>query len=181
MCKEPDLSENLGLQDETRDELGTEFHKKLDLKDEDERVAENEKKDSDFVAGSGEYGGKELGGEGGCAPKTGEAQGSDDNDSWDDDEGYGLNENVKESEVDKVSGDFDVDGDGNGDDEVEVEGDEEVEKKKDRSSSRVQQQYPLRPDAKDCAFYLKIGTCKFGFNCKFNHPLGRRKNQPYRT
>ena len=176
---EPDLSENLGLQDETRDELGAEFHKKLDLKDEDERVAENEKKDSDFVAGSGEYGGEELGGEGGCAPETGEAQGSDDNDGWDDDEGYGWNENVKESEVDKVSGDFDVDvdGDGNGDDEVEVEGDEEEEKKKDRSSGRVQQQYPLRPDAEDCAFYLKTGTCKFGFNCKFNHPLGRRKNQ----
>ncbi|QHO19310.1 Zinc finger CCCH domain-containing protein [Arachis hypogaea] len=163
--------------DETRDELGAEFHKKLDLKDEDERVAENEKKDSDFVAGSGEYGGEKLGGEGGCAPKIGEAQGSDDNDGWDDDEGYGWNKNVKESEVDKVSGDFDVDGDGNGDDEVEVEGDEEVEKKKDRSSGRVQQQYPLRPDAEDCAFYLKTGTCKFGFNCKFNHPLSRRKNQ----
>ncbi|XLR21032.1 hypothetical protein HN51_006317 [Arachis hypogaea] len=125
--------------DETRDELGAEFHKKLDLKDEDERVAENEKKDSDFVAGTGEYGSEELGGEGGCAPKTSEAQGSDDNDGWDDDEGYGWNENVKESEVDKVSGDFDVDGDGNGDDEVEVEGDEGVEKKKDRSSGRVQQ------------------------------------------
>ncbi|XP_020973028.1 zinc finger CCCH domain-containing protein 43-like [Arachis ipaensis] len=110
-------------------------------------------------------------------PETGEAQGSDNNDGWDDDEGYGWNANVKESEVAKVSGDFDVDGDGNGDDEVEVEGDEEVEKKKDRSSGRVQQQYPLRPDAEDCAFYLKTGTCKFGFNCKFNHPLGRRKNQ----
>nr|XP_029147058.1 uncharacterized protein LOC114924978 [Arachis hypogaea] len=124
--------------DETRDELGAEFHKKLDLKDEDERVAENEKKDSNFVASSGEYGGEKLGGEGGCAPETGEAQGSDDNDGWDDDEGYGWNENVKESEVDKVSENFDVDGDGNSDDKVEVEGDEEVEKKKDRSSGRVQ-------------------------------------------
>ncbi|XLS96282.1 hypothetical protein HN51_039017, partial [Arachis hypogaea] len=59
----------------------------------------------------------------------------------------------------------------------EVEGDEEVEKKKDRSSGRVQQQYPLKPDVEDYAFYLKTGTCEFGFNCKFNHPLGRRKNQ----
>ncbi|XLR04144.1 hypothetical protein S83_070342, partial [Arachis hypogaea] len=127
----PDLSENLGLQDETRDKLGAEFHKKLDLKDEDERVAENEKKDSDFVAGS-----EELGDEGGYTPEIGEAQESDDNDGWDDDEGYGWNKNVKESEIDKVSGDFDVDGDSNGDDEVQVEGDEEVEKKKDRSSGR---------------------------------------------
>ncbi|XLS83252.1 hypothetical protein HN51_049083 [Arachis hypogaea] len=63
---ESNLSENLGLQDETRDELGAEFHKKLDVKDENERVAENEKKDSDFVAGSGE----ELSGEGGCASET---------------------------------------------------------------------------------------------------------------
>ncbi|XLS64706.1 hypothetical protein HN51_024680, partial [Arachis hypogaea] len=49
--------------DETLDELGAEFHKKLDLKDEDERVAENEKKGSNFVDSSGEYGGEELGGE----------------------------------------------------------------------------------------------------------------------
>ncbi|RYR41553.1 hypothetical protein Ahy_A08g037948 [Arachis hypogaea] len=54
-----------------------------------------------------------------------------------------------------------------------------MEKKKDKSSGRVQQQYPLKPDAEDCAFYLKTGTCKFGFNCKFNHPLGRRKNQDF--
>ncbi|MED6150751.1 hypothetical protein PIB30_075576 [Stylosanthes scabra] len=181
---EPDLSENLGLQDETRDELGAEFHDKLDLKEEDERVAETEKKDSNFEDGSREFGGEEVGGESGCAPESGEAQGSDDHDGWNDDEGYGWNDNVKESEVDKVGGDFDGDGNNDDDDdgggvEVEVEGDdEEVEKKKDRSSGRVQQQqYPLRPDAEDCAFYLKTGTCKFGFNCKFNHPLGRRKNQ----
>lgn len=35
--------------------------------------------------------------------------------------------------------------------------------------------YPLRPDAEDCAFYMKTGTCKYGFHCKFNHP--RRKTQ----
>ncbi|KAJ8771259.1 hypothetical protein K2173_026436 [Erythroxylum novogranatense] len=38
-------------------------------------------------------------------------------------------------------------------------------------------QYPLRPDAEDCAFYMKTGSCKFGFNCKFNHPI-RRKITP---
>ncbi|XLS67070.1 hypothetical protein HN51_018093, partial [Arachis hypogaea] len=54
-------------------------------------------------------------------PKTREAQGSDDNDGWNDDE---------ESEVDKVSGDFDVNSDGNGDDEIEVEGDEKWRRRK---------------------------------------------------
>ncbi|XP_019239156.1 PREDICTED: zinc finger CCCH domain-containing protein 67-like isoform X2 [Nicotiana attenuata] len=36
--------------------------------------------------------------------------------------------------------------------------------------------HPLRPDAADCAYYIKTGTCKYGFNCKFNHP-SRRRNQ----
>ncbi|KAG9152312.1 hypothetical protein Leryth_021256, partial [Lithospermum erythrorhizon] len=39
--------------------------------------------------------------------------------------------------------------------------------------------YPLRPDAEDCAFYMKTGSCKYGFHCKFNHPpVARRKYQP---
>ncbi|GER32960.1 zinc finger CCCH domain-containing protein [Striga asiatica] len=36
--------------------------------------------------------------------------------------------------------------------------------------------YPMRPDAEDCAYYMKSGSCKFGLNCKFNHPP-RRKTQ----
>ncbi|XVE54545.1 hypothetical protein DITRI_Ditri03aG0090300 [Diplodiscus trichospermus] len=36
--------------------------------------------------------------------------------------------------------------------------------------------YPVRPEAEDCAYYMKTGLCKFGSNCKFNHPV-RRKNQ----
>ncbi|XP_052182109.1 zinc finger CCCH domain-containing protein 67-like isoform X2 [Diospyros lotus] len=36
--------------------------------------------------------------------------------------------------------------------------------------------YPLRPDADDCSYYMRHGTCKFGSNCKFNHP-DRRRNQ----
>lgn len=36
--------------------------------------------------------------------------------------------------------------------------------------------YPLRPDAQDCPYYMKTGMCKFGSNCKFNHP-SRRKIQ----
>ncbi|KAG5617981.1 hypothetical protein H5410_017805 [Solanum commersonii] len=34
--------------------------------------------------------------------------------------------------------------------------------------------YPLRPDAQDCPYYMKTGMCKFGSNCKFNHPSRRR-------
>lgn len=38
--------------------------------------------------------------------------------------------------------------------------------------------YPLRPDAEDCSYYMRTGMCKFGSNCKFNHPLRRRNQQP---
>ncbi|KZV24860.1 zinc finger CCCH domain-containing protein 67 [Dorcoceras hygrometricum] len=38
--------------------------------------------------------------------------------------------------------------------------------------------YPIRPDAEDCAYYMKYWSCKFGSNCKFNHPPPpRRRNQ----
>ncbi|KAH9622592.1 hypothetical protein KSS87_004970 [Heliosperma pusillum] len=32
------------------------------------------------------------------------------------------------------------------------------------------QVYPLRPHAADCSYYIKTGSCKFGQNCRFNHP-----------
>lgn len=41
---------------------------------------------------------------------------------------------------------------------------------------KEQTQYPVRPEAEDCSYYMKTGTCKFGSNCKFNHPV-RRKTQ----
>ncbi|KAJ0753361.1 putative transcription factor C3H family [Helianthus annuus] len=31
--------------------------------------------------------------------------------------------------------------------------------------------YPTRPDAQDCSFFIRTGTCKFGSSCKFNHPV----------
>lgn len=33
--------------------------------------------------------------------------------------------------------------------------------------------YPLRPFARDCQFYIRTGSCKFGLDCKFNHPVTR--------
>ena len=29
---------------------------------------------------------------------------------------------------------------------------------------------PERPGQRDCAFFLRTGTCRFGSNCRFNHP-----------
>ncbi|KAK7411054.1 hypothetical protein VNO78_02408 [Psophocarpus tetragonolobus] len=136
------------------DALGEELQDKLDLKDEGE--AENK-------ASNLEDGGEKLSDQD-AAPEGGKREGcvdvvGDDDDGWNGgDEGCDWIENVNESESDTVGG--------------EVEG---VENRDERSSGRAQQ-YPLRPDAEDCAFYIKTGTCKFGFNCKFNHPI-RRKNQ----
>ncbi|TKY55294.1 Zinc finger CCCH domain-containing protein 43 [Spatholobus suberectus] len=59
--------------------------------------------------------------------------------------------------------------------DVVADGDDGVEKKEEKNSG-VTHHYPLRPEAEDCAFYMKTGNCKFGFNCKFNHPI-RRKSQ----
>ena len=57
----------------------------------------------------------------------------------------------------------------------------EVDKKGERNGGngrRFQSQYPVRPEAEDCPFYLKTGMCKFGTHCKFNHPV-KRKIQVY--
>ncbi|RDX84197.1 Zinc finger CCCH domain-containing protein 43, partial [Mucuna pruriens] len=61
--------------------------------------------------------------------------------------------------------------------DVDVDGDQ-VEIKEEKNSG-VTHHYPLRPEAEDCAFYMKTGSCKFGFNCKFNHPI-RRKTQGFK-
>ncbi|XP_043813509.1 zinc finger CCCH domain-containing protein 43 isoform X2 [Manihot esculenta] len=55
---------------------------------------------------------------------------------------------------------------------------DEVEKKDERSNDNTRHQYPVRPEAEDCSYYMRTGTCKFGSNCKFNHPV-RRRNQYY--
>lgn len=57
---------------------------------------------------------------------------------------------------------------------------DEVEKKDERSNDNTRHQYPVRPEAEDCSYYMRTGTCKFGSNCKFNHPV-RRRNQVLHT
>lgn len=135
------------------DSLHEELQEKLDLKDEEEEkeeeeeAGETEKKDSEVDDGKD-------GDDAGESEK--EQVCYDDNWNWDEDENVNDNENNKFGIDDAIVGD-------------------DVEKKDEEISGRFHQ-YPVRPDAEDCAFYLKTGTCKFGFNCKFNHPL-RRKNQ----
>lgn len=58
----------------------------------------------------------------------------------------------------------------NGSNESDKEGDDKEERLDDRRKNK----FPVRPEAEDCAFYLKTGTCKFGSNCKFNHPPRRK-------
>lgn len=152
--------------------LGEELQNKLDLKDGDETDYKGsnfedgvEKLSDEAVAPEGGKGEEcvDDDGAGGVDDGDGDVVVVADDDGWnggDDGCDWVENVNVNESESDKVGGD--VDG---------------VENNDERSSGRVQQ-YPLRPEAEDCSFYLKTGTCKFGFNCKFNHPL-RRKNLVY--
>ncbi|KAK4782050.1 hypothetical protein SAY86_016152 [Trapa natans] len=46
--------------------------------------------------------------------------------------------------------------------------------KKERLDFGRKNKFPVRPEAEECSFYMKKGTCKFGSNCKFNHPIRRR-------
>ncbi|RWV94968.1 hypothetical protein GW17_00042446 [Ensete ventricosum] len=41
--------------------------------------------------------------------------------------------------------------------------------------------YPQRPGQLDCAYYLRSGICRYGANCKFNHPPRRRLTQVCNT
>ncbi|KAK8657783.1 hypothetical protein V6N13_036006 [Hibiscus sabdariffa] len=91
-------------------------------------------------------------------------------------EAEGEGKEKDEEAEEKDDGDRESDGNASGDEGEEERNDDEVDggnvKKNEGNSSH----YPVRPEAEDCAYYMKTGLCKFGYNCKFNHPLGR-KNQ----
>ncbi|CAF1707482.1 hypothetical protein HID58_055041 [Brassica napus] len=61
-------------------------------------------------------------------------------------------------------------GDGETDQKAE---DEEEEEGRERVEKRMMV-YPVRPDAEDCSFYIRTGSCKYGSSCKFNHPVRRK-------
>ncbi|XP_019056813.1 PREDICTED: zinc finger CCCH domain-containing protein 43-like [Tarenaya hassleriana] len=71
----------------------------------------------------------------------------------------------------------------NGKSEEESDGEYRIESEKlvddeeiDGKNARSRFSFPVRPEAVDCAFYMKTGNCKYGANCRFNHPV-RTKNQ----
>ncbi|ONI08139.1 hypothetical protein PRUPE_5G159000 [Prunus persica] len=84
-------------------------------------------------------------------------------------EGNG-NENGNETQSEESGG-------GGGENKNENGG--EVEKRVVNEEKSRRHHYPVRPEAGDCSFHLKTGTCKFGSNCKFNHPRGRKTNKDY--
>lgn len=92
-------------------------------------------------------------------------------------EGEGEGEGNAMKKIDESDRDRTIRNEDDDDDEEVDAGDGdggEVEKKGEMRAKN--NQYPVRPEAEDCAFYLKTGTCKFGSFCKFNHPV-RKRNQ----
>ncbi|MED6167559.1 hypothetical protein PIB30_003937 [Stylosanthes scabra] len=154
--------------------LSDELQSKLDLKGLEEG-GEIGDKASNFV--QVDDGGVTNGDDGGDEGFKGGGGGNGDNWGWETNswEEENVNEGVVDADYDGVVGGYD-DANGDDDDDDDVDG---VEKREERSGGggRAQHQYPWRPDAPDCAFYMKTGNCKFGINCKFNHPINRRKTQ----
>ncbi|OIW18300.1 hypothetical protein TanjilG_31440 [Lupinus angustifolius] len=176
--RDPEPSDLSHVTQVEEDALGAELETKLDLKGEGEVGAETVDKVSNF--GDGEHVCDE--GEGGRGDDDGVVEVEEsvkvnvndgfggnirgwDCNSWDEDvnEGVNVNEGFNEYEV-------------GGDDYVVNDGDWAQVEEKIRGRT---QHYPLRPDAEDCAYYMKTGSCKFGFNCKFNHPI-RTRNQSFK-
>ncbi|KAK7291573.1 hypothetical protein RIF29_06829 [Crotalaria pallida] len=167
---------------EEDDALRVELQNKLDLKGE---VGETEDKVSNFNDGEQVCDDDDEGGDGGAEESEkvnvnvndgyeGDIRGWECN-SWDenvDEEGENENEGFKDFEVggdDYGVNDYDVSGDDYGVGDGDWREKEVGEKIRGRAPH-----YPLRPDAEDCAYYMKTGSCKFGFNCKFNHPIRKR-------
>ncbi|XP_010503474.1 PREDICTED: zinc finger CCCH domain-containing protein 43-like isoform X2 [Camelina sativa] len=60
------------------------------------------------------------------------------------------------------------------DDEENGDGDGYDDGWSENESEESEAVYPVRPEAEDCSFYMRTGSCKFGSTCKFNHPLSRK-------
>ncbi|XP_030531323.2 zinc finger CCCH domain-containing protein 43 isoform X1 [Rhodamnia argentea] len=88
-------------------------------------------------------------------------------------EGGGAEKGSSAGGVEDGDGDGKSEGGSDGDKDENGDSQSDDEKKEER---RRVNKYPVRPEAEDCSYYIKTGTCKFGSNCKFNHPV-RRKNQ----
>uniref|UniRef100_A0A1J3G7Q4 Zinc finger CCCH domain-containing protein 67 n=1 Tax=Noccaea caerulescens TaxID=107243 RepID=A0A1J3G7Q4_NOCCA len=66
---------------------------------------------------------------------------------------------------------------GNGETVSRDQKEEEEEVEGRERESRIEKRmivYPVRPDAEDCSFFMRTGSCKYGSSCKFNHPVRRK-------
>lgn len=99
--------------------------------------------------------------------------------SWRSDDSGGHQSDEKQQSGGEIATEENEDASGNGDGDrgengegrgVEVRAGKKVARKE---TSRPYQ-FPVRPEAEKCAFYVRTGTCKFGMNCKFNHPPKRK-------
>ncbi|XP_058763346.1 zinc finger CCCH domain-containing protein 67-like [Vicia villosa] len=188
-----DLNHTVKVDD---DALAVELHEKLDLKVEDEEggaESEAEVKVSEFKDGGesvkdeNEESVEDVVSVKGEERVDGDSKGWDTN-SWNEnvneelgggrdgagygDDGYGGGYGYGDG-GEKKEDDY---GGGYGDGYDAVYGYGDGVEKKEGNNSDGNHQFPLRPEAEDCSFYMKTGSCKFGTNCKFNHPI-RRKNQ----
>ncbi|XP_050223430.1 zinc finger CCCH domain-containing protein 43 [Mercurialis annua] len=100
-----------------------------------------------------------------------------DDDGWGDSNGGGREE-VKYDYSDNNNNGYEEKlGDGYGDLERKDERFNGFDRRNSYNNGN-QYQYPVRPEAEDCSFYMKTGSCKFGSNCKFNHPAKRKSQVP---
>lgn len=42
-----------------------------------------------------------------------------------------------------------------------------------KDAKHKKERYPVRPKVDDCLYFMKYGWCKFGFNCRYNHPFNQ--------
>lgn len=68
-------------------------------------------------------------------------------------------------------------GAGDGRNEENVEFEKGLEILRDDNGQRQRSPFPVRPNEPDCSFYVRTGTCRFGLNCKFNHPPSKTRNK----
>lgn len=95
---------------------------------------------------------------------------------WDDD--VTAPENPRSDQGFEASNEVKVDGWGwdqeTGGSEERAKDEREVKAMK---GQRKMPTFPVRPNEPDCAYYVKMGSCRFGMNCKFNHPPNKMRNK----
>lgn len=47
----------------------------------------------------------------------------------------------------------------------------EISDNQDGGDAAESSPYPDRPGEPDCLYYMRTGSCSYGSNCRFNHPV----------